>query len=52
MNLIYSHPLYALLDLFEALLEQTDLSIQERAQFQALLDTLRSEAAICQRRSS
>ncbi len=52
MNLIYPLPLYALLDQFEALLEQTDLSIQERTQFRFLLDALRSEVAICQRRLS
>ncbi len=52
MNLIYPHPLYALLDQFEALLEQTDLSIQERTQFRFLLDALRHEPAICQRRLS
>lgn len=52
MNPVYLRPLDALLDLLEALLEQTDLSIQERAQYQALLDALRSEAAICQRRPS
>lgn len=52
MNPIYLLPLDVLLVLLEALLEQTDLTIQERAQFQSLLDALRSEAALCHRRPS
>ncbi|WP_314924548.1 hypothetical protein [Aeromonas piscicola] len=38
-----------LIEQFAYALEQTDLCCQERAQFCALLDALRIEAALCQR---
>jgi len=40
--------LEALLEQFADTLEQTDLCLQERAQFCALLDALRIEVGLCQ----
>ncbi|MFQ2635204.1 hypothetical protein ACK3ZI_10005 [Aeromonas caviae] len=40
--------LEALLEQFADALEQTDLCLQERAQFSALLDALRVEVGLCQ----
>ena len=40
--------LEALLEQFADTLEQTDLCLQERAQFNALLNALRIEVGLCQ----
>jgi len=46
MNHSTPSSLEALLEQFADALEQTDLCLQERAQFSALLDALRIEAGI------
>ena len=48
MNQTHSPRLAELLAQLATLLEQTDLCLQERAQFNALLDALRIEVGLCQ----